>query len=356
MNSQIIDPKNSLWQETLNNLRHDIYHLPEYVAIEAVRNDSIAEAFLLVDKDRIFFLPYLVRSCQNIALLDPTKPPIFDIISPYGYPSLLLSETAISTSGFADAALQEFKETLKRKSICSAFIRLHPILSQGFEKVFAPETLTFNGETISVDLTLSIGEIWAHTRKGHQSTINKCKRTGFTGKMVPLGTHIDQFMEVYQQTMQRVSAKEFYYFDRHYFEALAKLNDRIHLCLVELSGQLASACILFECDRIVQAHLGATKDEFLPQSPFNLLLDYVRYWAKERGNTFLHLGGGVGSNKDGVYHFKSGFSRQKHNFWTLRMIIDEEKYNYLVDCHSQTLNVSPEQLQESNFFPAYRAL
>jgi len=30
MNVQIIDLLNPLWQETLQKLRHDTYHLPEY--------------------------------------------------------------------------------------------------------------------------------------------------------------------------------------------------------------------------------------------------------------------------------------------------------------------------------------
>jgi hypothetical protein len=355
MKPQIIEPQNLLWTETLSHLRHDLYHLPEYLELEATRNDSIPEAFILVDEDRIFFIPYLVRDCENIAPLGLNNEPIFDISSPYGYPSLLLSQSAILDPQFINLALAEFDRTLKQRSICSAFLRLHPILSQNFADVFPSETFTINGETISVDLTLSTQEIWARTRRGHQSTINKCKRLGFTGRIVSLSSHIDRFMEVYQETMQRVSAKDFYYFDRHYFEELAKLGDRVHLCLVELSGEVASTCIIYECDRIVQAHLGGTKTEFLPQSPFCFLLDYVRYWAKERGNEYFHLGGGVGSSQDSVYHFKAGFSNQKHPFLTIKRVIDAEKYDRLVECRSQTLNVSPAELKESNFFPAYRA-
>lgn len=355
MTSEIIDTKNPLWQENLNLLRHDVYHLPQYVQIEAVRNDSLAQAFLFIDGDRIFFLPYLVRSCASIAKLESDNPPIFDVISPYGYPSLLLSESAKLDPEFANNAFNELKKAWKARGICSAFIRLHPILSKGFEDIFAPGTLTDNGETISMDLTLSVEEIWAHTRRGHQSTINKCKRIGFTGRMVALETHIDEFMEVYQETMQRVSAKEFYYFDRHYLQELSKLGDALHLCLVEQSGKVASACLFFECDRIIQAHLGGTKNEFLSQSPFCFLLDYVRYWAKERGNEYFHIGGGVGSNKDSVHRFKAGFSRQKHNFLTLRAIVDRQKYDSLVNYRSRALNVSPEQLEAANFFPAYRA-
>jgi hypothetical protein len=232
---------------------------------------------------------------------------------------------------------------------------MHPILNHNFEQFFPPNTFTANGETVSVDLTLSESQIWAHTRKGHQSTINKCKRLGFTGRIVDYREYINEFLAIYEETMNRVGAKQSYYFNRDYFEDLSKLKG-IHLCLVELDNEIASACLFFECCGIVQAHLGGTKTKFLNSSPFNLMLDYVRYWAKERGNEFLHLGGGVGgSTKDSLYTFKSGFSRQKHNFMTLRLITDEEKYRYLVELKAKDLNIQPEQLLNSDFFPAYRS-
>ena len=41
---------------------------------------------------------------------------------------------------------------------------------------------------------------------------------------------------------------------------------------------------------------------------------------------------------------------------TLRLIIDEEKYSYLVKCRAKALNKQSEELINSNFFPAYRFL
>jgi hypothetical protein len=356
MDIQIIDIKNHLsWTEILRKLRHDTYHLPEYIAIEAKRTNTIPEAIAIVDGDKIFFAPYLLRSCDDIVPQESNQK-IFDVVSPYGYPGMLLSEAGANTPGFPEQVLGEFKRVLREKNVCAAFFRMHPILSDKFNEIFAPSTFTANGETVSVDLTLSESQIWAHTRKGHQSTINKCKRLGFTGRIVNYRQYINEFIAIYEETMNRVKAKQSYYFDRAYFEDLSKLEDKIHLCLIELDNEIASACLFFECCGIVQAHLGGTKNQFLNQSPFNLMLDYVRYWAKERGNEFLHLGGGVGgSTEDSLYTFKSGFSRQRHNFMTLRLVTDEKKYSYLVELRAKHINIQPEQLLNSDFFPAYRS-
>lgn len=86
------------------------------------------------------------------------------------------------------------------------------------------------------------------------------------------------------------------------------------------------------------------------------MLDYVRYWGKERGNKVLHLGGGVGSAKDSLYEFKAGFSKQSHSFITLSLVIDEKQYRYLVNLRAKGLSLLAEDLLQSNFFPAYRYL
>lgn len=355
MNIQIIDLQDPLWRKILQQLRHDVYHLPEYVGIESNRTQTIANAFLVTDSDKILFVPYLVRQCNDI-LPQEVLGECFDVVSPYGYPGILLSQAAIDTPGFVEFALDNLKQMLQKNNVCSVFLRMHPILGDRFKEIFPPDHLTANGETVSVNLTLSESEIWAHTRKGHQSTINKCKRLGFTGKIVEFRQYINEFIDIYEQTMNRVNARQSYYFSRKYFEDLFSLGKHIHLGIVELNDEIACASLFFECCGIVQAHLGGTKTKYLHQSPFNFLLHYVRLWAKERGNEFLHIGGGVGgSTTDSLYTFKSGFSRQRHHFLTLKLITDEEKYYSLVNLRAKALNTQAEALLSLDFFPAYRS-
>ena len=356
MNVAILNPENPLWLETLQKVRYDAYHMPEYVALEAKRNHNKPEALLISDGDKVFFVPYLLRSCADVVNVADNQAEVLDVISPYGYPGILLSDAARSNSQFTHNAFTELKQTLHSRGVCSAFFRLHPILSDRFTEVFPPNTLTANGETVSMDLTLDEAKIWAHTRKGHQSTINKCKRLGLSAKVVNFADHMDKFISIYKETMDRLGAKNAYYFERDYFTDLLKLGDILHLIIVESAGQIVCASLFFECCGIVQAHLGGTKTEFMKQSPFNLLLHHARLWAKERGNQFLHIGGGVGGNKDKLFTFKSGFSRQRHQFFTMRLIIDEDKYNDLVETRAKTLNLQPSELANSDFFPAYRAV
>ncbi len=85
------------------------------------------------------------------------------------------------------------------------------------------------------------------------------------------------------------------------------------------------------------------------------MLHYVRFWAKERGNKVLHLGGGLGGrSQDSLYHFKSGFSKQTNNYSTFRLIVNQEKYDRLLNSTAKYLNLEPKIIIESGFFPSYR--
>ena len=352
---QIIDLNNPLWLEMLQKLRHDFYHLPEYVYLESQRTNTIPQAILISEADKLLFLPYLLRECEYIYGKELNSE-IFDVISPYGYPGILFNDAAINSPEFLELGMNNLISTFKSQNICSAFLRLHPFLNANLEKIYHPDICQITGETVGIDLTLSPEEIWKQTRSDHRKDINRHKRSGLEVRMVNFQEYFHEFMDCYQQTMERVGAKNLYFFGHEYFENIAhKLGNYLHLGIVEFAGEVMCACIFSECRGIVQSYLSGTKNKFLKQSPDKLLFDYVRFWAKERGNQVLHLGGGYGSNKDGVYKFKAGFSQKRYTFLTLRLITDPIKYNYLVKSKAEALNIHPQEILKSDFFPAYRS-
>ncbi|MEI2580257.1 peptidoglycan bridge formation glycyltransferase FemA/FemB family protein [Scytonema sp. PRP1] len=355
MNTQIIQLSNPLWLETLQKIRHDIYHLPEYFALEAIRTKTLPEAILIVDDDRILFAPYLLRSCNDIGTSSENIQEIFHVVSPYGYPGILLSQTAVNTSDFLDIAINELKQVLKEKGACSAFFRLHPIINQNLSTSHL-DIFTDNGKTVSINLELSEQKIWSQTKSDRRKIINQCKQNGLKARMVIFEEYIEQFAEIYVETMTRVGSAAFYYtFNHEYFSHMkALLGEKLHLCIVEIDNEVASGALYTEYSGIVQSLFRGTRTKFCNVSPNSLEIDYVRFWAKERGNKIVHLGGGLGGTQNSLYHFKATFSKVRHIFLTMRLIIDEKKYLSLVEQQAKYLNIPSEQLLNSRFFPAYR--
>lgn len=346
------DPR---WRGALGRLRHDFYHLPEYVRLDGEWSRAQPRAFLARSGEAELFIPYLLRRCDDLFPGAGAGAEVYDVVSPYGYPGLLLSDAARESPEFAREAMLRLRGTLRDMGVCSAFFRMHPLLSNGLSELFPRGFFRSAGETVAMDLTLEEGALWKGIREGHQWTIKKCKKLGFVPRMVSVREYLDPIVEIYQDTMDRVQAKESYYFGREYFARLGEMSGQVHCGVVESDGQPAAVCIFFECGGIVQAHLGGTKSEFLKKSPFHLLLYWAVGWAKSRGNRYLHIGGGVGGSDDRLFQFKRGFSRSLFPFATVRLVVDDEKYRELTVLRAQAANVPVEDVCGREFFPAYRA-
>ena len=339
------------WTSVLSRLDHDFYHLPQYVQLEAKRLNATPEAILVEDGEQLFFVPYLVRCCST--LFSEMETPFYDAVSPYGYPGILISHHGRNPD-FAAQGLNALRQTLAERGVSAAFLRMNPILGENFAALFPKDFFYDSSQTVIVDLEPNESELRKQVRRALQQTLKKCSGLGYTAQIVSLLDVIDPFVEIYQQTMDRVQAKDSYYFGRDYFVDLAHLPG-VHCCTINSGSTIVAACVLFECDGLVNTHLGGTRAEFLSSSPFTMAMFESILWAKSRGNRCLQLGGGVGGREDSLLHFKTGFSDKRKNFHTSRMIIDERKYHQLVSLAAQASGKTPEKLLTSNFFPAYRS-
>jgi Acetyltransferase (GNAT) domain len=357
--TQVVSPVNLSWQQCLNRMPHDFYHLPGYLALEAQRHNAIAEAIIIQDESEVFFLPYLIRECdRTLGTSDLGGDRIYDVISPYGYPGMLVSQAG-QNPRFIKKCLGLIQAHWRSNNICSAFIRLHPLLNIYIDPSFSDGdnfVVCDRGNVVVVDLTADIDEIWKQTRANHRTKINKLKRAGFTTRIGSMDEYLDVFMDIYHETMNRVNASSMYYFTRDYFNNLAAaLGNRINICVVETNDQIVAASLITELSGIVQYHLGGTRTEFLPQSPTTIMFNQTIEWAKQRNNRYLNLGGGLGANQDSLYHFKSGFSDRTQSFMTMQTIINNDLYDRLMYSRAKSLGITIPELKNKSFFPVYRA-
>lgn len=351
MQVEILTVEDPRWTDALRRLPHDLYHEPSYVRLDAIRSQAAPEAMLLSDGEQLLFMPYLLRSCRP--LFPDMNEVIYDVVSPYGYPGILVNDAGHNLD-FIARGFKALHDSMAHRSVCSAFLRMHPILGHDFSTLFPAGAFTDSSETVAVDLHLDDATLWDQMRNSHHRILKKCVRLGYTARFVSLGEVLDDFVALYIETMDRVQAKQLYYFREEYFKELAKLPG-VYCCIVENGATIAAACLFFECGGIVQAHLGGTRNDFFSNSPFHLVLYHAIQWAKSRGNRWMHLGGGVGGENDSLLNFKAGFSPIRFHFLTSRLIINQPKYQRLVDLKAQAVNVLPEIVLASPFFPAYRS-
>jgi hypothetical protein len=356
---KVISTTDLCWEQHLCTVPYDFYHLPGYLELEAKRHQAIAEAILIEAGSDSFFLPYLIRNCQQNSESTAANGEIYDVISPYGYPGMLVSESG-QNSNFINKCWNLIHQYWQEKNICSAFIRLHPILNNYINPVISEDINRFSiynqGDVVICNLTNDPDDLWQQTRRNHRNNIIKLKRSGFNARMAAVEQYLDVFVDIYQETMSRVNADSNYFFSKSYFEDFVQaLGDKINMCVVEIDEQVIAASLITEFSGTVQYHLCGTRTEFLSRSPNTIMLSHIITWAKQRNNQYLNLGGGLGNHQDSLYHFKRGFSKQTKSFTTIRSIIDRENYEYLTHLQAKLLNRTVSEISNSSFFPAYRS-
>jgi hypothetical protein len=325
------------WTSFLHEAEYDFYHLPGYARLSAAEEGGEPRAICVEDGESRLLLPLIIR---------PVAGDVHDARSPYGYPGPIVAGSEGLT--FVRDALIEGKRVLASEGIVSLFVRFHPLLNRSVPEGVG--TLVRHGDTVSVDLTLPTEALWRQTRHGHRNDINRSLKAGHWVGIDSAWRHFETFKHLYRRTMTRVSADESYFFDDAYFEGLRKeLGERLRLVVVEIDGSVAAAGLFVETCGIVQYHLSASDDRFARNQPTKLMLHFVRGWAKERGDRWLHLGGGIAAADDSLLQFKAGFSPLLYPFYTLRIVVLEQEYRRLVATHRPSRDSV-----HRDYFPAYR--
>jgi len=233
---------------------------------------------------------------------------------------------------------------------------MHPILADANDG-FPLVSLHRTGDAVVVDLTRSQEELWAGLSKDVRRVIRRSRDCGMEFEATPLPKGLEEFTDIYLETMNRVGATAKYYtFDLKYFRRLYEaLGNHLYLTRISRDGVTLSAGMNSLLGGIAQALFGGTYTAALPARP-NVLEQYATIEGlREAGARVLNLGGGVGGQRDSLFRFKRSFSRETRPFYSVREVLLPDKYDILVREHARSTGVSANQLATTGHFPAYRA-
>jgi len=332
--------------------QYDFYHLPQYHALAEEQGQGKANLFVYNEGAFLVALPLLLRPigevpCHHTRIGEGW----YDATCVYGYAGPIASHSAVPTPILRhfQAAL---RETLLDRKVVAVFTRLHPLMSQGGLLASLGECIPL-GPTVSIDLTLPIEEQRSRYRENHKRDIDKLGHLGVVCYHDEDKVYLDEFVDIYYETMRRVDASQAYFFERAYFERLTS-DPQFHLFVCLLSDAVICGGLFALCDGIVQYHLGGTRSDFLRLAPLKLAFEAVRLWAHERQARVFHLGGGVGAQEDSLFRFKAGFSDRRHEFAIWRWVLLPDIYEPL--CQEKAWWGERHDLNaaRSEYFPGYR--
>lgn len=345
MEFNVYSIKSNEWEETVkkSNL-YDFHHTSVFHEMET--NDNEKAVLLKGSYDNIFIaLPLIIKEIPGSEYFDAT--------SVYGYCGPIYSD---EFEGLPNELLSFFKiqalNYFKAQGIISVFSRLHPLINQtpfftGFGK-----TIDIN-KTVSIDLRQDLDIQRQDYSRAYKNQINKLrKKKGYSARLLNI-EEIDEFIKLYYETMDRVEADPYYYFTKEYFLQFVT-NDSFQTKIIIAEneiGEIVSGSMFTITNKIMQYHLGGTKNDYLIDTPIKIVMDEARLLGVKYGLDYLHLGGGVGgSDDDSLFRFKSGFSKNFHQFSVWNLVVNQVAYDKLV----QDKGVKEEEYP--NFFPLYRAV
>ncbi len=320
------------WDSLLSHTYgYDFFHSWEYHMISKELGDGDPIFFNIHDDKGGLLFPLLERTIN--------KSYYKDLTSVYGYPGPLVYGK-YDTNKVRNLWVT-FKEKLLSDGYISLFSRLHPI--------FTPDIITSTdgshlGSVVFVDLKRSINSQFKQYRKGHKSDIKNMIKLGVKCTYSCDSDSLNKFIYNYESTMKLLDADAKYFFPISFYRSLLQAKDfqtRIYSC--ELNGEVICSGLFIFCNNIVQYYLSGNNPNFRKIPASKLMLDTVRVDANTEKYMCFILGGGLGSNEDSLFRFKSGFSKQKLTFSVMKLVLNVSVYN--------KLSVG---LPETTMFPKYR--
>lgn len=321
----------------------DVFFQPAYGKLYENVENGKCETFVYHNGAETVQHTYIKRPVSR--LVDGVQ--YYDVTTPYGYggPVLVNGEPSVT---LIQAYYQAWAEHCKAENVIAEFNRFHLFDNTAFRESFPGECVHISDNVVR-SLEESVDEMWMSFDHKVRKNVKKAESNCLLVSTDAVGEHLDEVLDIYYKTMERNDAKNFYYFDRAYFQAIIDtLPDKFMFFHVWHEDTIISTELVLCSERYVYSFLGGTLDDYYPMRPNDLLKYEIIKWSKETGHKAFILGGGYSGN-DGIYRYKKAFAPGDDvPFYVGRMIYNEKAYARLVDEREK------EGQPNANYFPLYR--
>lgn len=344
-----VDEQNK-WDSIVNSFeRYDVYYLNGYVKAFQLHGDGIP-LLLYYNSGQLRGINVVMK--RDIAddihfdgIIEKNR--VFDLATPYGYGGWYFEGE--KSEQLVASFTKEYLGWCIENSIVSEFVRFHPILNNahGVNKDYYDISLIGNTVAIQLDSPESIWENFSSKNRGH---IRKAIKSGVQVERSYSEAAFNTFVSIYEATMQRDEAAEYYYFDKAFYDSVRNdLQNNGMLFTAYFEGVPIAASIMLFAGKCLNYHLSGQLFDYRKYAGTSLVLFEAARWGYENGFTTLHLGGGVGAQPGPLYEYKKSFNAKgdDYHFYIGKRIISYGVYSDL--CRMRSIDDST-----CGFFPAYR--
>ena len=291
---------------------------------------------------------YILRKLQW--LIDGRE--YYDIVTPYGYGGPLASEVT-DMAKLMDAYREAFASYCVEHGIISEFIRFHLFENVDVREYYYGETVCLLDNVVVNTSGNFETDVWNQYDRKVRKNVRNAQNNGLSVIMERNLAHIDDFLDIYDKTMDRNNASDYYYFQKSYFEDIARfLPDNFVYFHVLKDDMIISTELVLCSEKYAYSFLGGTLTEYYEFRPNDFLKNEILKWCNQTGRDKFVLGGGY-HKEDGIYRYKRGFTQQPDvPFYVGKYIFNDKIYNKAVEIREME---DPNFKGDSSYFPLYRA-
>lgn len=335
------------WNELVKSFSdYDVFYLNEYVhafAQESIQNGLPVLLYYSDGSDTAINVVFKRDISHDKKLRHKIEEGrFFDLITPYGY------------GGFRgnisdwDKLNRIYKAYCMENHFICEFVRFE--LFGDYYEHYEGEVETKTRNVVR-SLELPLDEIWMDFKHKVRKNVKKANTFNLSCIVENSGTYLDDFLLIYNNTIERNDADSEYYFSREFFERLNEMPDNIMYFHVVYEGKIISTELVIYGAKNCYSYLGGTDREYFYMRPNDYLKYEIIKWAKKKGFKNYVLGGGYGAD-DGIFNYKLCLAPHGlYDFYIGRRVFDDDTYLRLVDIRA----IENPECRESEYFPKYRA-
>ena len=330
---RIVEDKKT-WNGLLSQMpEYDFYYTHEY-HVSLVKTGEVPILIHYQSEEKIVLFPFLKRDVDGRC---------FDLISVHGYLGPIANSGEVDIPAFQ----AELMALLRSENIVSVFTKLNPYLDGPLKLLNGLGQTEQVGELIYYDQTEDTATQLSKYSRTTGQRLRKLRRIAYV-REVTSEQELDQFVSLYHENLDRLKAKDLYYFPKAYFKSLINseiVDARALFAIDKETEKIMGGAFCVGSRNVAQLEIVFTEEAYYNLSPVRLLYDECRELFRS-SIKYLNLGGGTGGREGSLMKFKATFTQFYADYTVWKLTVLPEVYD--------SLQTKRQRVIESSFFPKYR--
>lgn len=323
----------------------DPFSHPDYLTAFAADGETSLCAHLDGPDDEELLHAFLRRPIREDACGNPVGGGLWDAYTVLLYGGPLAKR---SSESLLAAFRRSFRAWARETGLVSEFVRMSPVAAR---RLPYPGVVREQAPHVVRDLRVGeLDELWADVRSNVRRGVTKARAAGLTVSIDETGEKLDDFLRIYEETMDRVGSADRFRFPASAFRRIHEsLPGRFAYVYAEHEGRAVAVELVLRGEHTGYFYLGGTETAALPlYASVFVHWEAIAYAWREGLTDYVLTGGVTNTTDDSLLRFKRGFAPHGDALYlTGEQVFDEDAYARLRCCTAGG--------EQTTFFPAYRA-